>query len=1147
MKRFILFVFAFLFLVSGSITAKEYYFRFQIEQPSELDQLTRMISIDNVVKDTVYAYANEREWKEFTALGYQYELLPHPGSLYDHAMSNSPKGMKDWNTYPTYDAYVQMMQQFAANYPDICVLDTFGYSVQGRLLLTLKISDNVHVEENEPEFFYTSTMHGDETVGYVLLLRLADYLLTNYGDTLTAEGRRVTHLVDNMEIWINPLFNPDGTYAGGNNTVNYATRYNANGADLNRNFPDRITNPINTPAGREPETQAMMALAAAQNFVLSANFHGGAQVVNYPWDNGQPSGVYSMCPDDAWFIKVSRTYATPNPDIMNGGFPNGITNGCAWYAINGGRQDWMYYFEGGREVTIELYNTKNPPGTVLPQRWINNKESFLAYMEEAFRGIRGIVTDAETGQPLAARIDVVGIPDAPVFSDPDVGDFYRLLLPGTYSIIVSANHYQSDTLTNITVVDSPATVVNVQLHPQQRACLAGYIFLADTTNYQGTCVTVENQSVYTTNDGFFEMPGIFAGPVEIRISHPGYTLKTVHATVAGEDTLWIEEVLYPTSGSILVINDDSGKRLLPGSNHNKSDGISLTSKSTNSSAQVFSGALQNAGYQVVVETSAQTNSSHWSDYPFIIWSSGANTSPISSSVMRTSLLNYVNNGGKLIIEGGEIGYDFRNDYQFKSQVLHIQNWVTDDAGNLVVHISSHPITQNLPATISLSYSSYGDQDAVTPATGTELLIHNQNQTNTAGALLSGDVLFLAFNIAAIPQNVGEQLVRNAAGFFYPLPEIQNDLAVMNLSEDLAGTLVSADSTVSFAVIVKNYGTQTQPAGKNISLEIRNGSQSTLMQTTIPDSIASMDTLLVPMGTWTVPDTTCVWTIQVKLDTTGDEILSNNRAIYKLLSYSSQAQIAEDFEEEPQGWQVVSADTQTTEYQWHGVTWPVEFGHFAAGVYPRTSGASQNEWLITPALDHPEQLSFFWDYGADHVTGNTILLLGSATDSLPGSFTDTLLVFQDGDTLPGNGYQRWVHVPLSETTRFVAFVYQGLNGKYLVLDNVVVKQGEVSGIELSASTLPQTFALEQNYPNPFNPSTTIRYALPHTARVVLRIYNVLGQNVATPVNTVKGPGYHSVTWQPEHLGSGIYFYELKIMDSSSGNVLYQKMRKMLLVK
>lgn len=171
--------------------------------------------------------------------------------------------------------------------------------------------------EDEAEFFYTSSMHGDETVGYILLLRLADHLLSQYGQN-TADGIRATRLVNELEIWINPLFNPDGTYRlGGKYTINFATRNNANNKDLNRNFPDRISDTINTPIGREPETQAMMRFAAKRNFSMSANFHGGARVVNYPWDNGAPSGQYSACPDDEWFIVASKAYSLPNPDLTN--------------------------------------------------------------------------------------------------------------------------------------------------------------------------------------------------------------------------------------------------------------------------------------------------------------------------------------------------------------------------------------------------------------------------------------------------------------------------------------------------------------------------------------------------------------------------------------------------------------------------------------------------------------------------------------------------------------------------------------------------------------------------------------------------------------------------------------------------------------
>ena len=461
----ILFVLSFFSLSIASAQDTEYYFRFIIHQKSELDLLTHIISIDNVVHDTVYAYANGREWNDFLKLGYRVIELQHPGSQYQHEMSNAPAGVMDWDTYPTYQGYLAMMRQYAAAYPAICRLDTIGVSVQGRQLLALKISDSVTIHEDEPEFFYTSTMHGDETVGYVLLLRLADYLLTNYNQP-TTEGERVTNLVNNMEIWINPLFNPDGTYRlGGDTTVNNARRWNANGVDLNRDFPDRIDDTSNTTTGRQAETQAMMRWTKTHNFTLSANFHGGSQVVNYPFDNGAPSGSYSMCPDDAWFIHLSRTYATPNPDLMTGGFTNGITNGCAWYAIFGGRQDWMYWWNGGREVTIELYDTKNPPGSLLPQRWTNNKESFLAFMEDALKGVRGIVTDAATHEPLRARIDGQGIANVPVFSDSSVGDYHRLLLQGTYTLIASAPGYHPDTVQSVVVNDSIATRLNIALQP----------------------------------------------------------------------------------------------------------------------------------------------------------------------------------------------------------------------------------------------------------------------------------------------------------------------------------------------------------------------------------------------------------------------------------------------------------------------------------------------------------------------------------------------------------------------------------------------------------------------------------------------------------------------------------------------------------
>jgi len=167
-----------------------------------------------------------------------------------------------------------------------------------------------------------------------------------------------------------------------------------------------------------------MALVKRQNFVFSANFHGDAQVVCYPWDNGVPSGTNSAFPDDRWYVQLATLYAAKNPDMGAGIISVPIVNGNKWYTIYGGRRDWMYFYGGGRENTIELWDVKNPPDSVLSERWLNNKESFLTFMEQVFHGVRGKVIDAVNGQPLVARIDVESFSGVPVYSDPDLGDFY---------------------------------------------------------------------------------------------------------------------------------------------------------------------------------------------------------------------------------------------------------------------------------------------------------------------------------------------------------------------------------------------------------------------------------------------------------------------------------------------------------------------------------------------------------------------------------------------------------------------------------------------------------------------------------------------------------------------------------------------------
>jgi hypothetical protein len=88
-------------------------------------------------------------------------------------------------------------------------------------------------------------------------------------------------------------------------------------------------------------------------------------------------------------------------------------------------------------------------------------------------------------------------------------------------------------------------------------------------------------------------------------------------------------------------------------------------------------------------------------------------------------------------------------------------------------------------------------------------------------------------------------------------------------------------------------------------------------------------------------------------------------------------------------------------------------------------------------------------------------------------------------------------------------------------------GPLTSIVDADPTLPQEFRLLQNYPNPFNPATTVAFSLTRTEKVTLRVYNLLGQVVATPLSEVRGPGTHTITVDGSGLTSGVYFYRLEI--------------------
>ncbi len=102
------------------------------------------------------------------------------------------------------------------------------------------------------------------------------------------------------------------------------------------------------------------------------------------------------------------------------------------------------------------------------------------------------------------------------------------------------------------------------------------------------------------------------------------------------------------------------------------------------------------------------------------------------------------------------------------------------------------------------------------------------------------------------------------------------------------------------------------------------------------------------------------------------------------------------------------------------------------------------------------------------------------------------------------------------------------------------QWEVTDVKQVKPSVPANFKLAQNYPNPFNPSTVINYSLPKSQMVTLRVYNILGQEVATLVNQEQSAGNYQVTFNADRLSSGVYFYSIR-----TGN--FTAVKKMMLLK
>jgi carboxypeptidase T len=262
----------------------------------------------------------------------------------------SPEHFAD---YHTFDAVMRKLNDLATARPDIAQIVQYGTSTSGRPLVALKLSDNVTMDEDEPELMLTAATHGDEIITTEVLLGLIDELVAGY-----STDARLTAMLDERELFMIPVINADGFAS--------RSRY-SDGRDPNRDYPWPET-PNRTSVR---PIAAVMEFFHSRNIVGAIDLHAYGQMVMYPW-------AYTATPPDStdagMFQTLGDTMAAVN-DYEVGQISRVI------YVAKGSSADYYYWKKGTVAYGIELTTSKAPPSARIPDVIDESREMMWAFIE----------------------------------------------------------------------------------------------------------------------------------------------------------------------------------------------------------------------------------------------------------------------------------------------------------------------------------------------------------------------------------------------------------------------------------------------------------------------------------------------------------------------------------------------------------------------------------------------------------------------------------------------------------------------------------------------------------------------------------------------------------------------------------------------
>lgn len=297
--------------------------------------------------DAVQFPADAARAAQLRAAGFQVDVLVDDLESFYRSRMSPTLGGGNFGLYHTVGEAVQAMDDLQALYPSLMTTKTsIGTTLEGRPIYVYKLSDNPNVDENEPEIFFNAYIHAREAITFEVVYGLAQWLLSNYGT-----DSRAQNILNNREIWIQPVVNPDGvsynelTDPAGGGMWRKNRRNNGSGAfgvDLNRNFgdhwgwdndgssPDPFSDTYRGPSAfSELETQAYRNFVVGRHFSLVLDYHSYSNIHLYapgydPVHSSDQEALFAL----GRYRKVNNNYGV----------------GTAWemlYPTNGSTNDWQ--------------------------------------------------------------------------------------------------------------------------------------------------------------------------------------------------------------------------------------------------------------------------------------------------------------------------------------------------------------------------------------------------------------------------------------------------------------------------------------------------------------------------------------------------------------------------------------------------------------------------------------------------------------------------------------------------------------------------------------------------------------------------------------------------------------------------------------